>query len=141
METLFRLISGAVMGLIALFAPIGSLVACAVVFIGIDFVSGVTASRAIAKRAGKTWYFESREAWRTIVKLTLTVVLIALAWLIDSCILDFMRLNLAKIFTGFVCGIELWSFLENASQISDAKIFVWLRQYVHRRLEKELGDE
>ena len=40
METLYRLVSGAAAGIAALFAPIGPLVACAVVFIGIDFLSG-----------------------------------------------------------------------------------------------------
>jgi len=50
METLYRLVSGAAAGIAALFAPIGPLVACAVVFIGIDFLSGVAASRAAARR-------------------------------------------------------------------------------------------
>ena len=65
METLYRLVSGAAAGIAALFAPIGPLVACAVVFIGIDFLSGVAASRSAARREGRAWYFESREAWRT----------------------------------------------------------------------------
>ena len=120
METLYRLVSGAAAGIAALFAPIGPLVACAVVFIGIDFLSGVAASRAAARREGRAWYFESREAWRTVLKLALAITAIAMAWLIDSCILDFMELNVARLFTGFTCGVELWSFLENASQLSDA---------------------
>ena len=44
METLYRLVSGAAAGIAALFAPIGPLVACAVVFIGIAFDSGGVAS-------------------------------------------------------------------------------------------------
>lgn len=55
METLYRLISGLTAGFIALFAPIGPLVACAMAFIGIDFLSGVAASRAAARRKGHTW--------------------------------------------------------------------------------------
>ena len=125
METLYRLVSGAAAGIAALFAPIGPLVACAVVFIGIDFLSGVAASRAAARREGRAWYFESREAWRTVLKLALAITAIAMAWLIDSCILDFMELNVARLFTGFTCGVELWSFLENASQLSDAPLFRW----------------
>ena len=69
------------------------------------------------------------------------VTAIAMAWLIDSCILDFMQLNVARLFTGFTCGVELWSFLENAAQLSDAPLFRWLRRYVHRRIRKEAGDE
>ena len=72
---------------------------------------------------------------------TLAVTAIAMAWLIDSCVLDFMRLNLARLLTGFTCGVELWSFLENAAQLSDAPLFRWLRRYVHRRIRKEAGDE
>ena len=79
METLYRLISGLTAGFIALFAPIGPLVACAMAFIGIDFLSGVAASRAAARRKGHTWYFESCEAWRTVLKLGLTVTAIAMA--------------------------------------------------------------
>ena len=141
MEALFRFISGAAAGIAALFAPIGPLVACTVVFIGIDFLSGVAASRAAARREGRAWYFESREAWRTVLKLGLTITAIAMAWMIDSCILDFMGLNVARLFTGFTCGVELWSFLENASQLSDAPLFRWLRGYVRRRIRREAGDE
>lgn len=141
MEILYRFASGAAAGIAALFSPIGPLVTCAVVFIGIDFLSGVAASRTVALREGKVWYFESREAWRTVLKLALTITAIAMAWLIDSCILDFMHLNLARLFTGFTCGVELWSFLENAAQLSDAPLFRWLRRYVHRRIRKEVDDE
>ena len=141
METLYRLVSGAAAGIAALFAPIGPLVACAVVFIGIDFLSGVAASRAAARREGRAWYFESREAWRTVLKLALAITAIAMAWLIDSCILDFMELNVARLFTGFTCGVERGSFLENAPQLSDAPLFRWLRRYVRRRIRRETGDE
>ena len=129
MEALFRFVSGVAAGIAALFAPIGPLAATTVVFIGVDFLSGVAADRAAALREGRAWYFESCKAWRTM------------AWLIDSCVLDFMRLNLARLLTGFTCGVELWSFLENAAQLSDAPLFRWLRRYVHRRIRKEAGDE
>ena len=111
------------------------------IFIGVDFLSGVAADRAAARREGRAWYFESCKAWHTVVKLTLAVTAISMAWLIDSCVLDFMQLNVAKLLTGFTCGVELWSFLENAAQLSDAPLFRWLRRYVHRRIRKEAGDE
>ena len=138
MEVLYRLFSGTALGLLPLFAPIGPLVATAMVFITVDFLSGVAADRAAARREGRRWYFESREAWRTVLKLALTVTAIAMAWLIDCCVLDFMELHLARLFTGFTCGVELWSFLENAAQLSDAPLFRWLRRYVHRRIRKEV---
>ncbi len=137
METLFKYLSGAAAAAAGLFAPIAPLVACAVVFIGIDFLTGVAASRAAARQAGRDWWFESREAWRTVVKLGLVVTAIAMSWLIDTCILGFLQLNIARLFTGFTCGVELWSFLENASQLSDAPLFRWLQRYVRRRIDRE----
>ena len=116
MEALFRFVSGVAAGIAALFAPIGPLAATTVVFIGVDFLSGVAADRAAALREGRAWYFESCKAWRTVLKLALALTAISMAWLIDSCVLDFMRLNLARLLTGFTCGVELWSFLENAGQ-------------------------
>lgn len=138
MEALFRFVSGLAAGIAALFAPIGPLVVTTALFIGIDFISGVAADRAAARREGRAWYFESCKAWRTVVKLALTLTAIAMAWLIDSCVLDFMQLNLARLFTGFTCGVELWSFLENAAQLSDAPLFRWLRRYVHRRMTSQM---
>lgn len=120
METLYRLVSGAAAGIAACSPRSGRSWPAPWSSSGIDFLSGVAASRAAARREGRAWYFESREAWRTVLKLALAITAIAMAWLIDSCILDFMELNVARLFTGFTCGVELWSFLENASQLSDA---------------------
>lgn len=141
MEALYRSVSGAAAALAALFAPIGPLVATVVCCILADFVSGVAADRAAARREGRKWYFESREAWRTVEKLALTLTAVAMAWLIDCCVLDFMQLHAARLFAGFTCGVELWSFLENAAQLSEAPLFRWLRRYVRRRIRREMGEE
>lgn len=141
MEIWYRFVSGAAAALSALFAPIAPLVACTMLFIGIDFLSGVAADRTAARSVGKAWRFESRKAWRTVVKLALALTAICMAWLLDCCVLGFLQLNLARLFTGFTCGVELWSFLENAAQLSDAPLFRWLRRYVGRRIRKEAGDE
>ena len=60
---------------------------------------------------------------------------------VDTCVLDFLQLNVARLFAGFTCGVELWSFLENAAQLSDAPFFLRMRRYVRRRIGKEVGDE
>lgn len=134
METLYRLVSGAAAGIAALFAPIGPLLATALVFIGVDFLTGVAADRAAARRRGRKWYFESGKAWRTVVKAALAVTAIAMAWLLDHCVPDFLHLDAARLFAGFICGVELWSFLENAAQLSEAPLFRALRRYARRRM-------
>lgn len=141
METLYRFISGTTTALGALFAPVAPLIACVAVFIGADFVTGVLADRAEARRAGRCWYFESREAWRTVVKAALVIAAITLAWLIDCCILGLTELHAARLFAGFTCGVELWSFLENSAQLSDAPLFRALRRCVRRRIRRELGEK
>ena len=140
MEALCRFVNGCVAGLMALFTPIVPLVWCVVGFIGFDFITGVLASRADARRAEQEWFFESREAWRTLYKSGFVVIAIGMMWILESCVLDFMTLNLTKLFAGFVCSVELWSFLENAAQLSDAPLFEWMRKYLHRRIEKQLDN-
>ena len=139
MEAIYRCANGAILGLAALFAPIKPLILCALSFILVDFVTGVIASRCEAKQRGEQWYFSSHEAWRTIRKAGFVLLTISMSWLIEWCILDFVTLNLTRILTGAICGVEMWSFLENASVLSDAKLFEWLRKYVKRKVEEEIG--
>ena len=67
------------------------------------------------------------------------IAAIALAWLLDSCILARTTPCLAKCFAGFACGVELWSFLENCTQLSDAPFFRLLQRYVRHRIDREFG--
>ena len=121
--------------------PIAPLIATALLFIAIDFVTGIMASRTVARREGREWWIESRKAWRTVYKAGFTAVAIVMMWLIDHVLLGFMNLNLANLFTGFVCGVELWSFLENATTISSSPLFSWLGRWVKRRITKEVDNE
>ena len=136
---MYRYANGVLMGLMALFAPIKPIVLCALAFILVDFVTGVAASRCEAKQRGEVWYFSSHEAWHTIHKAGFVLLTIAMSWLIEYCVLDFIRLNLTRIIAGAICGVEMWSFLENASVLSDTKLFRGLRNYVKRKVEKEIG--
>ena len=140
MEALYRYANSALLGFASLFAPIKSVVLCALLFVLIDFVTGVVASRCEAKQRGEKWYFSSRAAWRTIRKAGFVILTIAMSWLVESCILNFVTINITRIIAGAICGVELWSFLENASVLSDAKLFGWLRNYVKRKVENEIGD-
>ncbi|MBQ5701085.1 MAG: phage holin family protein [Alistipes sp.] len=138
MEGLFRFFKSMVFALLSLFAPVKSVICCTLCFVLIDFITGVAASRAVAKREGRVWYFESREAWRTLYKGGFVVMAIGMMWILESCVLDFMTLNLTRLLAGFICSVEMWSFLENAAQLSDAPLFEWMRKYLHRRIERQV---
>lgn len=141
MEALYRYFSGMVAALLALAAPIAPLAGCVVGFITFDFLTGVVASRADAQREGRRWYFESREAWHTVQKLALSIIALYMAYAIDAVMLDFLQLNITKLFAGFVCGVEMWSFLENACRISSSPMLDYLRRWVRGRVRKEVEDE
>ena len=137
MEALFRYFSGCLVALAALFAPVVPLVWCVVGFIAFDFLAGVLASRADARREGGEWYFTSSQAWHTAEKLGFAIIALCMAYLIDTLMLDFMHLNLTKLFAGFVCGVEMWSFLENACRISSSPLLRYIRRYVRNAITKK----
>lgn len=117
---------------VGIFLPVSTLCLTALEFIIIDFIVGVWASYARAKKAGKVeqWGFESKKAWKTIWKLIFVIAGIVMCDHLDHQVLTFVELNLPKIFCGFVCGVELWSFLENAACISNSPVFMWLRKFM-----------
>ena len=141
MEVLFRYFSAFVASLCGLLCPIAPLITTATLFIVVDFITGVIASHAEARREGRRWWFESRKAWRTVIKAGFVAIAIVMMWVLDYHVLEFMHLNMAKLFTGFVCGVELWSFLENAATISRAPLFEWMSRWVKRHVEREVKDE
>lgn len=131
-----KFLLGLFTSLCALFAPVRGLILCALVFVAIDFATGIAASRCRARREGLAWRFSSRRAWNTVLKLVFVMAGIVLAWLLDSVVLTFVEIHLAKIFTGFVCGVELASYLENAADISGHPLFTALKRLLKNRVDK-----
>ena len=109
------------------------------VFEFVDFVTGVIKSAVVAKRTKKRFAFESIKAWRTIYKYVFILIGIVLAEMLDQTVAAETRLRFANYFTAFCCGVEFWSFLENAAVISDHPIFRWLRRFMKFKLEDEIG--
>ena len=105
MEALYRYFSGCAAALVALFSPAMPIVWCVVGFILFDFVTGVAASLAEARRSGERWYFESREAWRTVEKLGFTVVTLCMTYVIDVVVLDFTPEMAQMTARDFMCRV------------------------------------
>jgi phage-related holin len=128
----------AIGSILSFFTPIKPLIICLVVFIGIDFVTGIWASHKRSKRKGESWAFESDKMWKTVQKLVFAIGGIVLAWMLGTVILPQWDLRLHNLFAGFVCGVEFWSYLENAAEISEHPMFRWVRKYLKKEVEEKL---
>lgn len=122
------------------FAPLHAMFTVMLVFVGIDFVTGVWASYARAKRSGRPWAFRSDKAWETVFKFVYAAGAVILMWLMDTYPLSFVNLHLAQIVTGVVCGVEFWSFLENGADIApNATVFKILRKIMAKEIKEHAG--
>ena len=135
-----KILSGILAGFLSLFVEnLLPLFIMVTVFELVDFITGVIKSAVVAKRTKQRFAFESVKAWRTIYKFVFIFIGIVLAEMLDQTITAETRLCFANYFTAFCCGVEFWSFLENAAVISDYPIFRWLRRYMKFKLEDEIG--
>ena len=135
-----RISSGVVATLVAtpIIQDTKVLVLCVFLFELVDFITGCWKSSVIAHKSHKKFAFESIKAWRTIYKTILILVGIYLTYLLDYEVLTMKELYLPNYFCAFVCGVEFWSFLENAAQISDHPLFRWLRKFMKTKVEEGL---
>lgn len=135
-----KIMSGILAGFISLFVQnLLPLFITVTVFELVDFITGVIKSAVVAKRTKQRFAFESVKAWRTIYKFVFILVGIVLAEMLDQTVATESRLRFANYFTAFCCGVEFWSFLENAAVISDHPIFRWLRQFMKIKVEDQTG--
>lgn len=131
--------SGIIAGVMSFFAPVEPLLMVAMAFVFVDFLTGVLADRHAKRASGEVWRFESHKAWRTITKLSFVMAGIMLAWMMDSLLMPIVNLRLANIFAGFVCGVEFWSYLENATTITGEERFADAIAALKKRLSTLFG--
>lgn len=131
-----KYLSGIVTGVLSFFAPVEPLLVCAMAFVAVDFLTGVLADRRRTRAEGRSWRFESHKAWKTIHKLSFVMAGIVLAWVLDGILQPFVNLRLANLFTGFVCGVEFWSYLENASLVTGERRFDEAARVLKERVKK-----
>lgn len=135
-----KILAGLVAGFMAAFVQnLLPLFVAVTVFEAVDFVTGCIKSGVVAHRNHEKFAFESVKAWRTIYKFVFILIGIILAEMLDAIIAENTRLRFANYFTAFCCGVEFWSFLENAAVISDHPIFRWLRQFMKIKVEDQTG--
>ena len=115
------------------FEPLGVLMLWFLIFVACDMVTGITASVKERK------IITSHGLQRTVVKFLMYSMTIVLLHAIDSYMLIVANLGLAKIGATLICGIELYSILENCYRITGNMVFKTLTQFTLKGIEKHTG--
>lgn len=120
-------------GTLAFFEPLAVLMLWFFIFVACDMVTGVSAS--IKERKIIT----SNKLSRTIKKLVMYCTVIILVHAIDKDMLTIVDLGLARICSAIICGIELYSILENCYRLTGNRVFKILTRFTLKKIEDETG--
>ena len=128
-------------GFVSIFAPIQYLWLWMVAFTMLDFLTGCWADLRREDKKGNKWYFQSDKGWWTIIKVTFEIVAVSGVWILENRLIGNHEPYFTKFVTVFICGIEFWSFLENAGDLSEAAIFKKIKKFTISKVSQEIGCE
>lgn len=138
-EVLSKILTYIASGALMFLAPIKSLIVITVVFVMIDFITGNIACYKRSHRAGKKYVFKSELAWNTIWKLIGVSVGLSLFFTLESSVIGLDDLLVTRGLTTLICGAELWSWLENMSDISNSGIFKLIQKFIGNKVQEHTG--
>ena len=119
--------------LISYFAPVKEIVHVMLIFILIDFISGVWA----AKKRKET--LESRKFRKTLTKFLWYTIALILCYMMEKTF-NLSWSNLSGIIGGFICFIELKSIFENITHITGEPIFMKILHMIRKRGSETIND-
>lgn len=128
-----KLAYGLMGAIMSFMAPIQVFIIWMLIFVGVDLASGIIA----AKKRGEK--LESKKLRATINKMTWYFMFIVLAQGLDVKVINFLELHLASMVSAIICGVELYSVLENAYSITGNRVFYMLTQFTVKKI-KEVTD-
>ena len=120
-------------GSIAFFEPLWILMLWFLIFVACDTITGICAS--IKERE----IISSNKLRKTIVKLMMYSMTIVLCHAIDTSMITLFDIGLAKFVSAIICGIELYSILENCYRITGSRVFKTLTQFTLKKVEEKTG--
>ena len=118
---------------LAFMEPLWVLMLWFFIFIACDFITGISASI----KEGKL--ITSNKMSRTIKKLLMYSMVIVLVHAIDKDMLTIVDLGLARICATIICGIELYSILENCYRLTGNAVFRVLTRFTVKKIEENTG--
>lgn len=117
----------------AFFEPLGVVLLWMLIFILADMLAGMYASL----REGKN--LESHKMQKTIVKVITYSTSIILLHGLDTYMITFFECGLAKVGATIICGIELYSILENFYRATGNEVFRVLTTFTLKKIEDSTG--
>lgn len=119
--------------LMGFFEPIEILILWMLIFILADMVTGIHASLTEGK------IIQSCKLQKTVHKFVLYAMTICLLEGMDRYLLDLVDCHLANIGATIICGIELYSILENCYRVTGNQVFKILTQFTLNKIKDNTG--
>ena len=125
--------SYSIAAIMAFFEPLWVLILWFFIFIMVDFITGIYAAMVEGK------FITSHKMRKTVGKFISYSTAVILLHGIDSYMLPFDALFLARIGATIICGIELHSIFENLYRATGNSVFRVLTQFSAKKLEQHTG--
>ncbi len=132
MQHLLNVFFGLIIGIIGYFTGAKNAIYVMWAIIMFDLFSGLWASL----KMGRGW--QSIKMWRTIYKLFFATAIVAMLYAMDR-EMGVKFFQFYKAVAWLISGFEMWSILENISEIVDWRIIKILKKYMHDKIENETG--
>ena len=110
------------------FEPVGAILLWMFIFVVADMLSGMY----VSLKEGS--HLESRKMQKTVIKLIMYSVCVILLQGIDVYMLTIIDCGLAKGGSTIICGIELYSILENFYRATGNKVFKILTTFTLNKI-------
>ena len=128
-----RIWSYLIASIAAFFEPVGVVLLWMLIFVLVDMMSGIYA----------TWmsggHIESNKLRKTIGKVVMYSTCVVLLHGMDTYMVTFTDCGLAKIGSTIICGIELYSVLENFYSATGNKVFKVLTTFTLNKIKEKTG--
>lgn len=121
-------LSGVLWGIVGYFAPVQNIILVVLLVVFFDLLTGVWASYIQGKG------IKSKRMVKTIYKVAIYICIIYLFFAIDK---EMQMIELHKVMAWVIVGFEMYSILENATKITDHRIFRILRKLMEDKLEDQ----
>lgn len=128
-----RLWSYLIMAFASFFEPIGVVLLWMLIFVFADMLAGMYASL----KEGKN--LESHKMQKTIIKVITYSTSVILLHGLDMYFITFIDCGLAKIGATIICGIELYSILENFYRATNNEVFRVLTTFTLKKIKESTG--